>query len=126
MTVTDVPERESAPQAAVTTPKPDSVSSLAPTDPFPRRHIGPGPQETKEMLKIVGYDSLEALVDDAIPRQIRLNRSLQLPPGRSEHEVLSALREIASQNQVARSYIGMGYYDCVTPAVIQRNILESP
>ncbi len=78
------------------------------------------------MLDLLGYPSLEALADDAVPPQIRLKRPLQLPPARSEHEALAALKEIAAQNQVCRSYIGMGYYDCITPPVIQRNILENP
>jgi glycine dehydrogenase len=78
------------------------------------------------MLGLLGYPSLEALIDAAVPAQIRLRRPLQLPAARSEHEVLAALKEIASQNQVFRSYIGMGYQDCITPPVIQRNILENP
>jgi len=78
------------------------------------------------MLQALGYPSLDALIDDAVPSQIRLKRPLQLPAGQSEHEVLSALKEIASQNQVFRSCIGMGYSDCFTPAVIQRNLLENP
>jgi glycine dehydrogenase len=78
------------------------------------------------MLKQLGYASLDAMIDAAVPKPIRLGRLLQLPAARSEHEVLAALKEIASQNQVCRSYIGMGYYDCITPAVIQRNILENP
>ncbi len=75
---------------------------------------------------MLGYASLEALIDEAVPSQIRLRRPLQLPAARSEHEVLAALKDIASQNQVFRSYIGMGYYDCITPPVIQRNLLENP
>jgi glycine dehydrogenase len=102
------------------------TDSLCPPDQFARRHIGPGPDETANMLQVVGYPHLEALVDDAVPRQIRLERPLHVPAGRSEHEVLTALRSIASQNQVFRSYLGMGYYDCITPAVLQRNILENP
>jgi len=78
------------------------------------------------MLSLLGYPSLEALIEDAVPPQIRLRRPLQLPSARSEHEALAALKEIASQNQVFRSYIGMGYYDCLTPPVIQRNLLENP
>jgi glycine dehydrogenase len=78
------------------------------------------------MLNLLGYPSLEALVNEAVPSQIRLRRPLQLPPARSEHEVLAALQEIGSQNQVFRSYIGMGYHDCLTPPVIQRNLLENP
>ncbi len=95
-------------------------------DRFVRRHIGPRPADAGEMLKQLGYASLDALIDAAVPKPIRLGRLLQLPAARSEHEVLAALKEIASQNQVCRSYIGMGYYDCITPAVIQRNILENP
>jgi len=78
------------------------------------------------MLKQLGYASLDAMIDDAVPKPIRLVRPLQLPAARNEHETLAALKEIASQNQVCRSFIGMGYYDCITPAVIQRNILENP
>jgi glycine dehydrogenase len=95
-------------------------------DPFVRRHIGPRPADAGEMLKQLGYASLDAMIDAAVPQPIRLGRLLQLPAARSEHEVLAALKEIASQNQVCRSFIGMGYYDCITPAVIQRNVLENP
>ncbi len=95
-------------------------------DRFVRRHIGPRPAEAGEMLKQLGYASLDAMIDDAVPKPIRLARPLQLPAARSEHEALAALKEIASQNQVCRSFIGMGYYDCITPAVIQRNVLENP
>ncbi len=93
---------------------------------FLNRHIGPNAQETEQMLDLLGYRSLDALTQEAVPAQIWLARPLQLPPGRSEHEVLAALKEVASQNQVFRSYIGMGYYDCITPAVLQRNMLENP
>ena len=99
---------------------------LSNPDPFPRRHIGPSVDETSQMLQALGYSSLDTLIDDAVPSQIRLKRRLQLPSGQGEHEVLSALKDIASQNQVFRSCIGMGYYDCFTPAVIQRNLLENP
>src|SRR5215831_14222555 len=85
---------------------------------FVRRHVGPGTQETREMLDVLGFSSLEALVDVAIPAAIRLTRPLELPPARAEHEVLTVLEQIAGQNQVFRSYIGMGYYDCITPAVL--------
>jgi glycine dehydrogenase len=78
------------------------------------------------MLRLVGLSTLEDLVNEAIPAAIRLDRPLQLPSPRSEHDVLAALKEIASQNQVFRSYIGMGYYNCVLPPVIQRGILENP
>src|SRR5258705_6550205 len=78
------------------------------------------------MLELLGYAGLDALIEEAVPSQIRLRRPLQLPGGRSEFEVLAALKDIAAQNQVFRSYIGMGYHDCITPPVIQRNILENP
>jgi glycine dehydrogenase len=93
---------------------------------FARRHIGPSEQETQKMLEALGFASLDTLVESAIPRPIQLTRALQIPPPRSEAEVLSELKEIASQNQVFRSYIGMGYYDCHTPAVIQRVLFENP
>ena len=95
-------------------------------DRFVHRHIGPRPADAGEMLKLLGYASLDAMIDAAVPKPIRLARPLQLPAARSEHEALAALKEIASQNQVCRSFIGMGYYDCITPAVIQRNVLENP
>jgi glycine dehydrogenase len=95
-------------------------------DRFVRRHIGPRPADAGEMLKLLGYASLDAMIDAAVPKPIRLARPLQLPTARTEHEALAALKEIASQNQVCRSFIGMGYYDCITPAVIQRNVLENP
>ncbi len=78
------------------------------------------------MLKLLGYSSLDDLINEAVPAQIRLKRPLQLPAARSESETLAALKAIAAQNQVCRSYIGMGYYDSITPAVIQRNLLENP
>jgi len=73
------------------------------TDDFKHRHIGPSAEETRAMLQFVGYDTLDKLVDEAIPAQIRLKGPLRLPEGRSEHEVLDSLRQIASQNHVFRS-----------------------
>ena len=95
-------------------------------DRFVHRHLGPRPADAAEMLKQLGYASLDAMIDAAVPKPIRLARPLRLPAARNEHEALAALKEIASQNQVCRSFIGMGYYDCITPAVIQRNVLENP
>ncbi len=100
--------------------------TLAHPDQFPRRHIGPDSAQTKHMLQLLGRPTLDALIDEAVPKQIRLQQPLQLPAGRGEYEVLAELKTIASQNQVFRSFIGMGYYDCITPAVLQRNILENP
>ncbi|HEX6202624.1 MAG TPA: hypothetical protein VF100_06445, partial [Thermoanaerobaculia bacterium] len=109
-------------------------ASLDPTDTFPRRHLGPNEAEIAEMLAVVGADSLAALVEEAVPRAIRLDGPLPLapvegftaerPPG--ERELLARLREIAGRNRVCRSFLGLGYYDTVTPPVIQRNILENP
>src|SRR6058998_1389113 len=96
------------------------------TDRFVTRHIGPSPDETEAMLATLGYSSLDEFIDDVVPADIRLSRQLNLPPGRSEREVLQALRGFAAQNQLFRSYIGMGYYPCFTPQVIQRNIVENP
>src|ERR1041385_3324061 len=102
------------------------TSSFRHPDSFARRHIGPQPEETRQMLDALGFASLDELIDVAIPSKIRLSRPLQLPAARSAFETLAALKDIAAQNQVFRSYIGMGYYDCITPAVIQRNLLENP
>ena len=99
---------------------------LAPLDTFERRHTGSPAAEIEAMLKIVGYDSVEALADAAVPPKIRLKRPLRLPAAISETAALAELRTIASKNKVFRSYIGMGYYDTKVPGVIQRNILENP
>ncbi len=101
-------------------------SPLAHPADFPNRHIGPNPGEARQMLDLLGQPSLDALIDKAVPSQIRLNRPLSLPAAKSEYEVLASLKEISSQNQIFRSFIGMGYYDCITPPVILRNILENP
>ena len=105
---------------------PATTASLSHPDQFCRRHIGPSSEETKQMLQLLGFENLDALVAEAVPARIRLSRPLELPPARSEFEVLAALKELAGQNQVFRSYLGMGYYDCITPSVIQRNLLENP
>src|ERR687896_135311 len=93
---------------------------------FAYRHIGPRRTDVGEMLAVLGYDSIEAFIDAVVPEGIRLRRPPALPPGRSEREVLQALRGLAGMNRVFRSYIGMGYAGCFTPQVIQRNVLENP
>jgi glycine dehydrogenase len=93
---------------------------------FAYRHIGPRRADVEEMLDRLGYDSLDSFIDAVVPEEIRLERPLALPPGRSEREVLQALRGLAGMNRVFRSYIGMGYAGCFTPQVIQRNVLENP
>src|SRR5437764_14052992 len=101
-------------------------ASLAPADRFVTRHVGPSPDETRGMLATLGYDSLDAFIDAVIPEDIRLRRPLARPPGRTEREVLQALRGLAAQNQLYRSYIGMGYYHSYTPQVSQRHLVENP
>ena len=78
------------------------------------------------MLELLDYASLDDLVDDVVPPAIRLRRPLDLPAAKGEREALEALRAIMDQNKVFRSFIGQGYYDTITPPVIQRNILENP
>jgi len=99
---------------------------FAPTDTFVHRHVGPTDADLQEMLATLGLQSLDALIDGTVPAEIRLRRRLALGGPRGEHEVLAELRTLAGRNQVFRSFIGMGYYDCVTPPVIQRNVLENP
>src|SRR5512143_2757158 len=101
-------------------------ADLVHPDVFRTRHIGPRPEEQREMLALLGYDSMDAFIDAVVPEDIRLRRPLALPPGRDERQVLQALRRMANQNQPFRSYLGMGYHACFTPQVIQRNVLESP
>jgi len=109
-------------------------SPLAPTDTFPRRHLGSGSAELATMLDAIGVDTLDDLVDGAVPRSIRMHRELALPavPGLpadrppTERELLARMADMAAKNDVYRSFIGMGYNDCVVPGVIQRNILENP
>ena len=96
------------------------------TDRFITRHIGPNVEETAVMLKTCGFPSLDAMIDAAVPRNIRAAKPLNVPAARSEHGLLNELRGIAAQNQVFRSFIGMGYYDTITPGVIQRNVFENP
>jgi glycine cleavage system P protein (glycine dehydrogenase) len=95
-------------------------------DSFQSRHIGPDTLERDEMLKVVGAPSLDALMDEVIPASIRLAAPLDLPAGQTESEYLRNLRQLAAQNQIFRTFIGLGYYDCITPSVIIRNVLENP
>jgi glycine dehydrogenase len=100
--------------------------SLTDDGSFIERHVGPGERETSEMLSALGYDSIDALIDATIPAGIRLGRALAIGDGRAEAEVLAHMRTLAQKNQIFRSCIGMGYSDCFTPPVIQRNVLENP
>ncbi len=101
-------------------------SWLTPAEPFRNRHVGATETDVRAMLDVLGLPSLDALADAAVPDDIRLREPLNLPAPRGEHEVLADLRRMAQRNQVFRSFIGMGYYDCHTPPVILRNILENP
>jgi glycine dehydrogenase len=100
--------------------------SLDTSDTFRARHIGPRERDLPAMLETIGVSSLEQLVSETVPASIRLDRPLALPPGESEHQYLTRLRGIAAENRVLRSFIGLGYYDTITPAVILRNIMENP
>jgi len=93
---------------------------------FVTRHLGPRPDDVAAMLETLGYTSLNTLIDAVVPDDIRLPAPLDLPPAASEMDVLARLRRLAERNEVWRSYLGMGYAACVTPPIIQRNILESP
>jgi len=102
------------------------MSRTAHPDRFVRRHIGPRPVELPAMLKQVGCASIDDLSDAMVPKDIRLTRTLRLPEAASEAEALAELRTLASRNKVYRSFIGLGYHGTLTPAVIQRNMLENP
>ena len=95
-------------------------------DVFSRRHSSPTTEQQSEMLSFIGVDSLDQLIDETIPADIRLQKSLNLPEPVNEHRFLREFRDLARKNVLNRSFIGMGYYDTITPAVIQRNILENP
>lgn len=96
------------------------------TDQFANRHNGPNEQDVKAMLHKIGAPSLDALIEQTIPPAIRLKQPLNLPTGMSEHAYHQHLRGIAAKNKLYKSYIGLGYYNTIVPAVIQRNILENP
>ncbi len=94
--------------------------------PFVGRHVGPSPDEQRRMLDVLGYASIDDLMDAAMPEAIRSRGGLDLPPAASEAEVLAELSVLAQRNTVATSMIGLGYYDTYTPGVIRRNVFESP
>ena len=95
-------------------------------DDFIARHIGPSDADTQAMLQAVGADSLDALMQSTVPASILLDTPLALDSSRTEAEALAYLKQLAGQNRVAKSYIGMGYYDTFVPPVILRNVLENP
>jgi glycine dehydrogenase len=95
-------------------------------DRFVSRHIGPRGADLDTMLRAIGVPTLDALIDEVLPASIRLKAPLSTPAAEGEYQYLTRLRTVAAKNQLFRSFIGLGYYDCVTPAVIQRNVLENP
>ena len=103
-----------------------ALSALERADEFVRRHIGPDDAQIQAMLEVVQARSLDDLIDQATPGAIRTKRPLELPEPVSERMALETLRRMAERNRVQVSMIGMGYYDTITPPVIQRNVLENP
>lgn len=93
---------------------------------FIPRHIGPNEKETRQMLKIMGVNSLDELVDQTVPPSIRMKEELDLPAAMSEHEFLTHIKQVSLKNKLFTNYIGQGYYDCITPSVILRNVFENP
>lgn len=96
------------------------------TNSFQLRHIGPNKKEQEHMLKAIHADSLEQLINETVPDNIRLKNDLDLSPAMSEYEYLSHIKELSEKNKVFKSYIGLGYHEAIVPSVIQRNILENP
>ncbi|MBN2236172.1 MAG: aminomethyl-transferring glycine dehydrogenase [Bacteroidales bacterium] len=96
------------------------------TNNFEARHIGPRKDEVEVMLKKVNASSLDQLIDETIPNSLRLTKPLDLPEGMNEFEYIQHLKELGSKNKLFKTYIGMGYYNAILPAVIQRNVLENP
>jgi glycine dehydrogenase len=95
-------------------------------DNFDKRHIGPRDNDISEMLKIVGADSVDHLIDEIIPADIRLQNPLELDKGMSEYDFLNHMRSLARKNKIFKSYIGLGYYNTIVPSVILRNVFENP
>ena len=96
------------------------------TNSFQRRHIGPSEKEQNEMLEAIGVESLEQLIQETIPEDIRLKKMIELDAPQSEYDYLSHIEEVSKKNKVFKSYIGLGYHEAILPSVIKRNILENP
>ena len=95
-------------------------------DIFSHRHIGPTASQIKEMLEVINIESVDKLIDETVPQNIRLKKQIELDQPMSEQEYLEHIQLLGKKNKVFKSYIGMGYHPCSLPAVIQRNILENP
>ena len=124
-----VPDVLSAPTetvASVAIPSNEAWVEQLPSEKFAQRHLGPTDSDVEKMLSVLGFDSVEGLISSAVPAGIRLNKALNVEAALSETEALKKIAGIAAKNQVYRSYIGLGYHSCITPPVIQRNILENP
>ncbi len=100
--------------------------NIQPFDSFIKRHVGNSTMETENMLKTIGVDSLDTLIEETVPASIRLQKPLNVPEAMTEYTYLNHVRGIADKNNVFKSYIGMGYYNTITPSVILRNIFENP
>ena len=96
------------------------------TNSFQLRHIGPRVKDQDQMLQTIGIESLDQLIYETIPDDIRLQKELDLAPAMSEYEYLNHINELGAKNKVFKSYIGLGYHEAILPSVIQRNILENP
>lgn len=96
------------------------------TDSFASRHIGVSEKDIEVMLRKIGVSTLDELIDKTIPANIRLKEPLALPPAMTEYEFSKHIAELAGQNKLFTTYIGMGWYNTITPAVIQRNVFENP
>jgi glycine dehydrogenase len=96
------------------------------TEKFTSRHLGLTEDDRAEMLRVIGYDSVESLLDATVPASIRMRMPIAIPSATSEHEVLSELRTLFSNDIKRHSFIGQGYYNTITPPVVKRNVLENP
>ncbi|GAB6069804.1 aminomethyl-transferring glycine dehydrogenase [Thiomicrorhabdus hydrogeniphila] len=103
-----------------------SLHELQQSESFAKRHLGPDSTEQQQMLKLLGLNSINDLLDKVLPKSIRRQQPMDIAEGLTEHQSLAKLKAIASQNKVLKSYIGMGYYNTLIPPTIQRNILENP
>ena len=103
-----------------------SLAELTNSNEFIRRHIGPSEPDQQAMLKSLGYNTMDDFIGAVVPDNIRSENALALGEATTEQQALTELREIANQNQVLKNYIGQGYYNCITPNVILRNVLENP
>jgi glycine dehydrogenase len=104
----------------------NAIEQLLDSDSFIHRHIGPRPQDGEKMLGALGLASMDELIEKTVPAAIRLKKPIGIGNPQSEYSTLCELRKIASQNEIFRSFIGMGYHDCITPPVLLRNMLENP